>query len=450
MKKISILLVLLFSLFSCWEEKNEEVNENIVWEVKENKDTSNIQTTGEEESKTVEKPKDIHDAMEEFLEKEDSKWITSSIEIDEDESDEEFDEEDEQIKFDCSWAYEEIKKEYRTENIAKFWEDYSKCYFDVNDVWCWSNKENSKIVNYEVILDYSQSMLSKISWETRMSVAKKWLENFLKSVKSDTNVGFVVYWHKWWSDCKDIEELVKIWKNNRDEIVTEMKKYQAKWYTPIAKSLQLAWEKLLQYKWSNYENHILLISDWVESCKWDPIAEVKKLAKQSIIVSIIWFDVNSDASKNLKEIADISWWMYYRANNLEELDKHLKDFDNNHSCYMDKAMNNLDNRLDVMDDHFACSHSLNMEKAWELRDIQLLFDAPEVCKKSLATKTKIRFLRINKKIEDSKKEADKNIDTQESENNNRYIDEEENDDFDDEDEDEDDDEDIDDIKEYFF
>lgn len=402
MKKIFILFVLLLVLVWCWNTEKENTNEEI---------QEKIQEKVNEISDNKEKKEEIIDNNEVNI----NKKIVVNDDV------ESIDDDDivlneSKNKFNCEWAYDEIKAEYRTDNILKFWLDYSKCFFEVNDVSCWANSKNSKTINYEVILDYSQSMKSMIWWESRMDIAKNWLETFINNVNKDTNVWLVVYWHKWWSDCKDIEEVVEIWKWNREEIINNMKSYKAKWYTPIWKSLQLAWEKLLQYKWSNYENHILLISDWIESCKWNPIEEVQKLAKENIIVSIVWFDVDSKSSINLKEIADISWWMYYRANNLKELEKHLNDFENNHSCYMDKAMNNFDNSLKVMSDNFACSHALEMEKNWELLDISLLFDAPEECKKELTTKTKIRFFKINKKIVANKKSADDKINKQENEN----------------------------------
>lgn len=313
------------------------------------------------------------------------------------------------------------KKKRRIANIAKFWIDYWKCYFDVNEVWCKGNKDSSKIVNYEIILDYSQSMLAKISWETRISIAKKSLKKFIETVDSNTNVWLFAYGHKWWSDCNDTEQLISIWKNNRWNIIDEMNKYWAKWYTPIWKSLRKAWEILGQYKWANYENHILLISDWVESCKWNPIAEVKELAKQNIIVSVVGFDVNKTTSANLKEIADMSWWKYYLANDMAELEKSLKDFNENHACYMDKAINNLENSLNVMNNNFDCTFALNEEKSRELLDIGLLFDAPKECKTKLSNKTKIRYITINKKIKKNKAEADEKINKQksdlESENN---------------------------------
>lgn len=417
MRNILVLFILLFSLLSCWENEiekdidneevkvdntkseNEEISNNIVVEEKDIEEDKNLSNNEEENNQEIEKNEDINNEenlAEEYYDLEEKK------------------------EFDCLWAYEEIKKEYREDNVKKFWVDYNKCYFEVNDTTCWKNTEDSKIVNYEIILDYSQSMLAKIWSETRMDLAKKWVGNFIKSVDNNTNVWLVVYGHKWWSSCTDIEELVEIWKNNRETIIDEVNKYSAKWYTPIWKSLKLAWEKLLKYSWNNYENHILLISDWVESCKWNPIEEVKKLSKNNIIVSIIWFDVNNTANENLKEIASISWWRYFRANNLEELDKHLKDFENNHACFMETAMNNLDNTMQVQDNHFECSHELNMEKVAELRDIGLLFDAPKSCKTLLSNKTKIRFIKINKKIEDNKKEADKKLNENFEKNNDTY------------------------------
>jgi hypothetical protein len=87
---------------------------------------------------------------------------------------------------------------------------------------------------------------------------------------------------------------------------------------------------------------------------------------------------------------------------------------------METAMNNLDNTMQVQDNHFECSHELNMEKVAELRDIGLLFDAPKSCKTLLSNKTKIRFIKINKKIEDNKKEADKKLNENFEKNNDTY------------------------------
>lgn len=403
MKKILAITTLVLFLVSCWW--NETSMDDTNNESTSNTTVSDIQNTQEEDESL--------EVIDEIL-----------FSIDSDSPDRPNEEENDQQElstktFDCDWAYNDLITETRTQNIKKFWEDYNTCYFEVDHVGCEKSKDSNKIVNYEIILDYSQSMLSKISWETRMDIAKQSLEKFVSIVDTNTNVWLLAYGHKGWSDCKDIEQLVSIGKDNREDMIDKMKSFGAKWYTPIGKSLRIAWETLSQYKWDSYENHILLISDWVESCKWNPVAEAEELLKQNIVISVIGFDVNNEVSASLKQIADTSGGMYYLANNMEELEKSLRDFEENHSCYMDKAMNNLENSLNVQSEAFDCLHSLEMEKGDEILNINLS-EYPAECKKTLTNRINIRYIQLKKKIEANKQEAMNKVEEQNNQNTDDF------------------------------
>lgn len=424
MSKFFVLILTTFVLFSCWSnDETVDITKEVSSSWAElNIDNNNVNTNSWELVSTDNNNEEevlsfIDDLLDDSLEDNNDKSddilsIESNKIIKEDSINnktgipEWVKKVDSNKSYDCEKAYSKIKESTRLDNIHEFWEDYSSCYFDVSDTWCSWDNDSDKEVNIEIVMDYSKSMLSTINRVTRMGIAKDSIKTFLNTTSTDNNLWLIAYWHKW-GQCVDIEVLSELWTDNRDKLLEIIESNNAKWYTPIAASLQKAWEVLSKYNDKElFENHVLLVTDWVESCKWDPLKEALKLAQKGIIVSVIWFWVNDENSKILEEITNVSHGKYYVSRTEEELKKAFEDFAVNHSCYMNKAMNALEQWLKVMSESFECNHALEMEYSMEVLEIWNLFDAPESCKKELESRTKERYELIKKKIESNEKDAE--------------------------------------------
>jgi len=70
-----------------------------------------------------------------------------------------------------------------------------------------------------------------------------------------------------------------------------------------------------------------VVSDGVETCGGNPVEEAQKVSNSNIkpIMNIIGFQVDHEAEKQLKEIAEVSKGKYVLANNAKELQDQFKE-----------------------------------------------------------------------------------------------------------------------------
>ncbi len=169
-------------------------------------------------------------------------------------------------------------------------------------------------VNKLLIIDVSGSMRARIDNMKKMDIAKKVICEYVKSLPASDNVGVIAYGHRRKSDCTDVEYIIPIGKNNRQQIISKVKALKAMGKTPIAKSLRKAVE-IIETK--SGKNIIILVSDGRESCKAKPcdlISQYKGEGKQ-FFTHVIGFDVDQRAKKQLECIADAGGGTYYPVDN---------------------------------------------------------------------------------------------------------------------------------------
>ncbi|WP_339161284.1 VWA domain-containing protein [Siminovitchia sp. FSL H7-0308] len=194
-------------------------------------------------------------------------------------------------------------------------------------------KEN---YNIEVILDSSGSMANVINGKTMMDLAKETITDFLSSAPAEANVSLRVYGHKGsGSDgdkkmsCSSIEQLYGYETYNESTFQEALKTLKPSGWTPISGALKQAREAMEAFDPKTTTNLIYLVSDGVETCDGDPVQEAKALSDSGIspIINIIGFNVDSDAQKQLKEMARIADGTYTTVNNGEELQEEFKRAD---------------------------------------------------------------------------------------------------------------------------
>lgn len=188
-------------------------------------------------------------------------------------------------------------------------------------------------LNVQILLDSSGSMGNYIDGKTMMDIAKESIKEFADSLPEGANIALRVYGHKGSGSnkdkdlsCKSNELIYELQSYNPSALNDALSQIKPAGWTPLAKAIDEAKNDLIQYKSENNTNIIYLVSDGIETCGGDPIAEAKKLADSDIqpIVNVIGFDLDSDGQKQLKEVAAAAKGIYSNARNQEELKKELE------------------------------------------------------------------------------------------------------------------------------
>lgn len=204
--------------------------------------------------------------------------------------------------------------------------DYSKCLndFEFDKNYCEGfdpDTEALSDVNIIVILDSSGSMAQKITFEEKINVAKKAVSDFLTKMPQGVNTGLVVYGHKGSNliaqkdlSCKGVEEIVKLGKNDYNDIISAMNSFEPKGWTPIAGSLDFA-KNIFKNSGQKNKNYLILLSDGAESCDGNPLfsAEDLKLQIPGVKLTVIGFATDYETQKSLVDIARLGGGSFLSA-----------------------------------------------------------------------------------------------------------------------------------------
>jgi len=177
--------------------------------------------------------------------------------------------------------------------------------------------------NIVFILDASGSMNGRIGNETKMTAAKRVLSDLLMELPADAQVGLMAYGHTVSKEkagaCEDIAILSPIGQETPQALAQKVNALQPMGMTPIASSLIRSVEAFKGVQGGN--NHVVLISDGLETCGRDPCGAAKALTEANIQakVHVVGFDVGAKEAAELACIPKMGNGKYFRANNIEEL-----------------------------------------------------------------------------------------------------------------------------------
>lgn len=173
--------------------------------------------------------------------------------------------------------------------------------------------------NMLFILDASNSMWGQVEGKSKISSAQEVLGTLLTDLPADTSIGLMTYGHRDKASCTDIELLSPIGTDKPDSLTTKINGIQPKGKTPIAAALKSSVDAFAKNEGEN--NHVVLISDGLESCDGDPCAAAGLLASANIKarVHVVGFDVGADERKKLECIPEMGNGKYFSAANAAEL-----------------------------------------------------------------------------------------------------------------------------------
>jgi hypothetical protein len=222
--------------------------------------------------------------------------------------------------------------------IKTYGGDYQKCLadFNFNEKYCGGFDPATDAVsniNIVVILDSSGSMAERIDSQAKIDVAKKAVSEFLTKIPQGVNTGLIVYGQKGSNSvadrslsCSGIEEVVKLGRNNNENIITAMNSFSPRGWTPIAGSLDF--EKNIFYNGvKGGKNYLILVSDGIESCDGNPLASAKILKSEiyGIKLNVIGFTDDTVTHDALQKIASGGGGSYLTANNSTDITKAFND-----------------------------------------------------------------------------------------------------------------------------
>ncbi|MBS4218429.1 VWA domain-containing protein [Bacillus sp. FJAT-49711] len=184
--------------------------------------------------------------------------------------------------------------------------------------------------HFAILLDASGSMNAKNGSGTRMDEAKSAIMSFIEYLPDDSTVSLRVYGHKGTGSDADkalsCASTENIYTGAKD--AAQFKKALATvkpaGWTPIGTVLAATKEDIPKDASSAV---VYVVSDGIETCGGDPVAEAKKLAGEGIepIINIIGFQVDNEAQQLLKKVAKAGNGEFTFANSKQDLDKYWKE-----------------------------------------------------------------------------------------------------------------------------
>ena len=175
-----------------------------------------------------------------------------------------------------------------------------------------------------LVLDASGSMWGQIEGTAKISIAQSVVGDLLQSLPQDQAIGLTAYGHNRKGDCSDIETLVTPEIGNRDAIQEAVKKLNPKGKTPLSGAVLKAAEVL---KYEENKATVILISDGVETCGFDPCEVGTQLEASGVdfTAHVVGFDVSAEEAFGLKCLADSTGGLFFSASDASELGDALKE-----------------------------------------------------------------------------------------------------------------------------
>lgn len=173
--------------------------------------------------------------------------------------------------------------------------------------------------NMLFILDSSNSMWGQVEGVAKIDTAKTVLANLISDLPPDTQVGLMAYGHRVEGDCQDVETVAAIGAESAASITGKLNSVTPTGKTPIAYALQQSAVEFASLSQEN--NHVILISDGVETCDGDPCAAASALSAEGVDVRahVVGFDVSADERAQLECIAENGKGQYFEAKGTEGL-----------------------------------------------------------------------------------------------------------------------------------
>lgn len=179
-----------------------------------------------------------------------------------------------------------------------------------------------------LMLDASGSMAGRQGGETKLAIAQDALLDFARRVEGDAQVALRVYGHRGGNrdqdkpvSCRATELVQPFAPHDATAFEAAVRGFQPSGFTPIAASLQAAARDFADGGANAEGNVVYLVSDGIETCDGDPVAAARALqaADIGVVVNVIGFDVDAQAERQLRGVAEAGGGEYLAAENRGDL-----------------------------------------------------------------------------------------------------------------------------------
>lgn len=209
-------------------------------------------------------------------------------------------------------------------------------------------------MNIEVLLDASGSMAGKVNGGVKMELAKKSIQDFLASSSQQSNVGLRVFGHKGSGadkdkalSCAQTELVYPLGGYDAARFQNSLQSFGPKGWTGIATALEAARDDLKNVHSEGAETIIYLVTDGIETCGGNPVEVAKSLHEFDLqaVVNVIGFDVDDEAQRQLKAVAEAGGGTYTTVKDKKALEqvfqKYLEELYKENSNWMQKAIDDV-------------------------------------------------------------------------------------------------------------
>ena len=176
--------------------------------------------------------------------------------------------------------------------------------------------------NLIAVIDGSSSMYDRINGEFKLLLAQRAVRELAAALPADSRVGVIAYGHREQRSCDDIETVVPFAAPDLDRLNAGLDRLRARGKAPLSAALQRAFGLAQQQR---RPTTILLLTDGVDNCGYDPCATVRNAASRGIpfTMQIIGFRVNQETAAVLNCMADASAGEFVNVRRVSELDDTL-------------------------------------------------------------------------------------------------------------------------------
>ncbi|WP_183187623.1 vWA domain-containing protein [Brevibacillus panacihumi] len=215
-------------------------------------------------------------------------------------------------------------------------------------------------MNIEVVLDASGSMAGKVNGGVKMELAKKSIQDFLASSSQQSNVGLRVFGHKGSGadkdkglSCAQTELVYPLGSYDATRFQTSLQSFGPKGWTGIATALEAARDDLKNVHSEGAETIIYLVTDGIETCGGNPVEVAKSLHQLDLkaVVNVIGFDVDDEAQRQLKSVAEAGGGTYTTVKDKKALEqvfkKYLEELYQENSNWMQEAIDDVWNQYET-------------------------------------------------------------------------------------------------------
>jgi Ca-activated chloride channel family protein len=180
----------------------------------------------------------------------------------------------------------------------------------------------SDVGEFVIILDCSGSMNDRLpDGSSKWDAARRAAVELIKSIPEGRQLSLIAYGLDASRECKSIDilrTLSPLQDHDKTSLERVISGLRASGHTPISGALRVAGQQLSR---SGLLSSVVLITDGMETCQADPVAEASRLASenQRFSLHVIGFCMSDRDADQVSKISSAGRGTYYDAKNLDEL-----------------------------------------------------------------------------------------------------------------------------------